>query len=88
VLSKATKNIAILAAISMSLASVPGVAAAGNSVHKYDDGTKLRINCTGGGCTVKAKKKGGKWATIEKGPGGRENFLILDSKYKTQKPDF
>lgn len=51
---------------------------------RADDGTKVKIKCRNSGCTVRQKKPGQKWATIEKGDGGVENFKVLEQKYKTK----
>ena len=49
---------------------------------KNANGDKLTINCKNSGCKVRMKPKGSKWSTIEKGPGGRDNFKVLKAKYE------
>ena len=46
------------------------------------DGMELTINCKSSGCTVKGKKPGGKWGTVEKTQGGSKNFKKLKAKYE------
>lgn len=46
------------------------------------DGMQLTINCKNSGCTVRGKQAGGNWGTVEKGPGGSDNFKKLVAKYK------
>ncbi|MBE1285265.1 MAG: hypothetical protein GJ676_18275 [Rhodobacteraceae bacterium] len=75
------KNL-LVATFVTSLSAMPVVA--GNAAMKNADGTKLRIDCNGGGCKVKSKAKGQKWTTLEKTEGGRDNFLKLEEKYKAQ----
>jgi hypothetical protein len=72
----------LAATVIASLSAAPVMA--GNASMKNADGTKLRINCKNSGCQVKSKVKGQKWATIEKTDGGRENYLKLEAKYKSQ----
>lgn len=57
-------------------------ASAGESRHTRSDGMKLHIKCVSAGCTVRGKNKGGKWGLVEKGPGGRKNYLKLVAKYE------
>lgn len=74
------KSLLTSAAIILSLAATPSLA--GNASMKHSDGSKLRINCTGGGCAVRQKVKGGKWSVVEKTDGGSENYNALEAKYK------
>lgn len=76
------RKIITLAAVSMALAATPVLA--GNASMKNADGAKLRINCTGSGCKVTQKLKGGKWSTLEKTKGGTDNYNALAAKYKGQ----
>ncbi len=77
------KKLAFAAGLIIALGTT---AIAGDASWKYSDGTKIKIKCRDSGCTVKAKKPGGKWVVVEKGEGGVENFDVLEAKYKKQKP--
>ncbi len=72
----------LVAATLASFSAAPVMA--GNASLKNAEGTKLRISCKSSGCKVTAKKKGGKWGTVEKTKGGRDNYLKLEAKYKAQ----
>jgi hypothetical protein len=65
--------------LAASLIAAPAMA--GNKGMKGPDGTKLRVDCTSSGCTVKEKKPGGKWGTVHKGPGGSQNYEKLVADY-------
>lgn len=69
-----------LVALVAALAATPALA--GNASMKNAEGAKLRIKCENSGCKVRQKLPGGKWAVIEKTAGGRDNFLVLEAKYK------
>lgn len=64
----------------LSFTSVPAVA--GDASMTRSDGMELTINCKSSGCTVKGKKPGGKWGTVEKTQGGSKNFKKLKAKYE------
>ena len=68
------------AAILGTLAATPVLA--GNSKMKSADGTQVQVTCTGGGCEVRSKAPGGKWATVERTKGGSQNYEALMAKYK------
>ncbi len=71
----------IVASVLTALMTAPALA--GNAKLKSDDGTKLRINCQNSGCKVTAKKPGAKkWGLVERTKGGRDNYLLLEKKYK------
>ncbi|WP_407495428.1 hypothetical protein [Pseudooceanicola sp. MF1-13] len=77
------KKVYIAAACAaLTLAVAP--AHAGNGKLSRSDGFELKIDCKGSGCKVQGKKPGGKWGLVEKGKGGRDNYLKLVSKYEAQ----
>ncbi|MGR3269479.1 hypothetical protein DU478_06935 [Thalassococcus profundi] len=77
----------MILAAALALGTTTAPALAGDAKWKYSDGTELRIKCRNSGCTVQAKNpNGGKWVTVEKGPGGNANFKVLEAKYKKVKP--
>lgn len=56
-------------AISLALvapAFAEGVGESESTSFTKADGTKYRINCQDGRCSVREKKKGGKWTTIKR----------------------
>jgi hypothetical protein len=68
--------------VAAALAASPSLA--GNASMTNAQGAKVKISCTGGGCKVRQKPKGGKWSTVEKTKGGTDNFNALTAKYKGQ----
>lgn len=76
------KTLTVLASVVLlTAASLP--AHAGNKTLKSADGSKIKISCTGGGCSVKEKKAGTKkFVTIEKTAGGSDNYNALTAKYE------
>ena len=76
------KRILIFTALAASLLAAPAMA--GNKGMKGPDGTKMRVDCTSGGCTVKEKKPGGKWATVEKAAPGVDSFNAVVDSYKSR----
>ncbi len=77
------KKALILCALTLSFAGT--TADAGNKGMKNAAGDKLKISCTGGGCTVKMKKADTKkYVTTEKTKGGSKNYKALVAKYKEQ----
>lgn len=77
------KNLGISIICATLLASA-APALAGNGKLSRSDGFELTIDCKGSGCQVRGKKAGGKWGMVEKGPGGRKNYLALVAKYEAQ----
>lgn len=73
------KKLVALALIA-SFAASPSMA--GNTILTHDNGMKLKIHCTGGGCQVTGKNPGAKWGKVERTAGGTENYNALMKKYK------
>ncbi|MFN3209759.1 MAG: hypothetical protein ACE369_12330 [Roseovarius sp.] len=74
------KGLVAGAAVALSLSAAPALA--GDAAMTRSDGMQLTINCKNSGCTVRGKQAGGNWGTVEKGPGGSDNFKKLVAKYK------
>lgn len=75
----------ILVAAALASIAFAGAAQAGEGkFSRTSDGFQLHIKCKSAGCTVRGKEKGGKWGMVEKGPGGRNNYLKLVAKYEAQ----
>lgn len=70
-----------IAVLALCLTATPVFA--GNTTLKNEAGTKVRVHCTGSGCSVQEKKADAKkWSTVEKTKGGTENYNALMAKYK------
>lgn len=67
-------------AVATALLATPALA--GNKNMKHEDGSKLRIACTGSGCTARVKPVGGKWGVVERAKGGTKGYEEIIAKYE------
>jgi hypothetical protein len=74
-------KIATSLAIAVTMAATPALA--GKKSMKNAEGTKLRIDCTTGNCTVKQQPAGAKWATVENMKASTDNYNGVIDKYQS-----